>query len=58
MGNNKVAARREWLLRALWFNCDEVRAAQMPRITTRRGHCSHSHSCMLTPHTSRRRRAY
>ena len=25
------AGEREWLLRALWFNCDEVRAARMPR---------------------------
>ena len=45
------AGEREWLLRALWFNCDEVRIARMPRITTRRGHYSHSHSRMLTPHT-------
>ena len=48
-----MAARREWLLRALWFNCDEVRIARMPRIATRPLAQPHSRAAL----TSRRRRA-
>ena len=52
------AGEREWLLRALWFNCDEVRAARMPQ--------DHHTPRPLLPlaqphahaaHSSRRRRA-